>query len=67
MRFKRILLKLSGESLMGEQGFGIDPHRLSDYAQQIRKCMKWAFKLVLLSVAVISFEVSVAAKRALIA
>ena len=37
MRFKRILLKLSGESLMGEQGFGIDPQRLSDYAQQIKE------------------------------
>ena len=24
-RFKRILLKLSGESLMGKQGYGIDP------------------------------------------
>ena len=34
-RFKRILLKLSGESLMGKQGFGIDPERLSDYARQI--------------------------------
>ena len=37
MRFKRILLKLSGESLMGEQGHGIDPERLSDYAQQIKE------------------------------
>lgn len=36
-RFKRILLKLSGESLMGKQGFGIDPERLSDYARQIRE------------------------------
>ena len=35
-RFKRILLKLSGESLMGKQGFGIDPERLSDYAKQIK-------------------------------
>ena len=34
--FKRILLKLSGESLMGKQGFGIDPERLSQYAQQIK-------------------------------
>ena len=34
-RFKRILLKLSGESLMGKQGFGIDPERLGDYARQI--------------------------------
>jgi uridylate kinase len=37
VRFKRILLKLSGESLMGEQGFGIDPKRLSDYACQIKE------------------------------
>ncbi len=36
-RFKRILLKLSGESLMGSQGYGIDPQRLSDYAQQIKE------------------------------
>ena len=36
-RFKRILLKLSGESLMGKQGYGIDPERLSDYAQQIKE------------------------------
>ena len=37
MRFKRILLKLSGESLMGNQGYGIDPERLSDYAKQIKE------------------------------
>jgi uridylate kinase len=36
-RFKRILLKLSGESLMGGQQYGIDPQRLSDYAQQIKE------------------------------
>ena len=36
-RFKRILLKLSGESLMGNQGFGIDPERLGDYARQIKE------------------------------
>ena len=33
--YKRILLKLSGESLMGAQGYGIDPVRLNDYAEQI--------------------------------
>ena len=33
--YKRILLKLSGESLMGEKGYGIDEKRLADYAQQI--------------------------------
>ena len=36
-RFKRILLKLSGESLMGNQGYGIDSERLNDYARQIRE------------------------------
>ncbi len=36
MRFKRILLKLSGESLMGSQGYGIDPERLQQYAEQIK-------------------------------
>lgn len=35
MQFKRILLKLSGESLMGTQGYGIDAERLNDYAEQI--------------------------------
>ena len=34
--YKRILLKLSGESLMGAQQHGIDPQRLADYAEQIR-------------------------------
>lgn len=36
-RFKRILLKLSGESLMGSQGYGIDENRLKDYACQIKE------------------------------
>ena len=37
MKYKRILLKLSGESLMGKQGYGIDPKRLNDYAEQIKE------------------------------
>ncbi len=36
-QFKRILLKLSGESLQGEQGYGIDVKRLNEYAQQIKE------------------------------
>lgn len=36
-RFKRILLKLSGESLMGKQNYGIDAERLGDYARQIKE------------------------------
>ena len=35
-RFKRVLLKLSGEALMGEAGYGIDPAVLDDLAVQIR-------------------------------
>lgn len=34
-RYHRILLKLSGESLMGAQGYGIDSDRLNSYAEQI--------------------------------
>ena len=37
VRFKRVLLKLSGESLMGKQGYGIDAGRLNDYVQQIKE------------------------------
>ena len=35
--YKRVLLKLSGESLQGEQGFGIDPQRVADYCEQIKE------------------------------
>lgn len=35
MKYNRILLKLSGESLMGHQGYGIDTQRLNEYATQI--------------------------------
>lgn len=36
-KYKRILLKLSGESLMGNQGYGIDSTHLESYAKQIRE------------------------------
>lgn len=36
-KYKRILLKLSGESLMGEKQYGIDEVRLSQYAEQIKE------------------------------
>lgn len=36
MKYKRILLKLSGESLMGDKAFGIDNNRLASYAAQIK-------------------------------
>ena len=37
MKYKRILLKLSGEALMGDKQYGIDPARLSEYADEIKK------------------------------
>lgn len=37
MKYNRILLKLSGEALMGERQYGIDPKLLSEYANEIRK------------------------------
>ena len=37
MKYKRILLKLSGEALMGNKQFGIDNNRLMQYAEEIRQ------------------------------
>jgi uridylate kinase len=36
LRYHRILLKLSGEALSGEQGYGIDPKRAEDIAERVR-------------------------------
>ncbi|TRO64325.1 UMP kinase [Christiangramia sabulilitoris] len=36
MQYKRILLKLSGEALMGNRQYGIDPERLAEYAEEIK-------------------------------
>jgi len=40
MQYKRILLKLSGEALMGDKSHGIDSQRLSDYAEEIHAVSK---------------------------
>ncbi len=40
MAYKRILLKLSGEALMGDRQYGIDPNRLSAYAEDIKKIVE---------------------------
>ena len=36
MEYKRILLKLSGEALMGDKAYGIDGNRLKQYSQEIK-------------------------------
>lgn len=37
MKYKRILLKLSGEALMGNRQYGIDPERLAEFAEEIKQ------------------------------
>lgn len=39
-KYSRVLLKLSGESLMGHQGYGIDTERLNSYASQIKSLVE---------------------------
>lgn len=45
MKYKRILLKLSGESLMGDQQYGIDPGRLADYAADVAEVVRMGTQL----------------------
>jgi uridylate kinase len=40
MHYKRILLKLSGEALMGEKQYGIDSKRLNEYAEEIKEVVE---------------------------
>ena len=40
MKYKRILLKLSGEALMGTKNYGIDPETLSVYCEQIKQVVE---------------------------
>lgn len=47
MKFKRILLKLSGEALMGSQQFGIDPHRLEQYTREIKRVIELGVELAI--------------------
>ena len=39
MQYKRILLKLSGEALMGKRQYGVDPDRLAEYAEEIKQVL----------------------------
>lgn len=44
-RYKRILLKLSGESLMGEKQYGIDEKRIAEYATQIKEIAEMGIEI----------------------
>lgn len=47
MKYKRILLKLSGEALLGDQQYGIDPKRLDQYAMEIKKVVDQGLELAI--------------------
>ena len=47
MKYKRILLKLSGEALMGNQQYGIDSTRLEQYAYEIKKVHEQGVELAI--------------------
>lgn len=47
MKYKRILLKLSGEALMGTRSFGIDPKRLLQYAEEIKKVSEMGVEIAI--------------------
>jgi uridylate kinase len=46
-KYKRVLLKLSGEALQGEQGYGIDPKVISEIAQQIKEIVDNGIELAI--------------------
>lgn len=45
MHYTRVLLKLSGESLMGNKSYGIDEHRLMEYAEQVAELIDMGVKV----------------------
>lgn len=47
MKYKRILLKLSGEALMGEQQYGIDAKRIEQYAQEIKRVKELGIEIAI--------------------
>lgn len=47
MKYKRILLKLSGEALMGNQAYGIQGARLSEYAQEVKAVVEMGVEVAI--------------------
>lgn len=47
MKYKRILLKLSGEALMGNQQYGIDPARLGEYAEEVKMAVSHGIQVAI--------------------
>ena len=47
MVYKRILLKLSGEALLGDRSYGIDPKRISQYAKDIKSILDFGVEVAI--------------------
>lgn len=47
MQYRRVLLKLSGEALMGDRQYGIDPKRLKEYAKEIKQVVDTGIELAI--------------------
>ncbi len=47
MKYKRILLKLSGEALMGDQQYGIDPERVNQYSLEIKRVKELGIEIAI--------------------
>ena len=47
MKYRRILLKLSGEALMGEKSYGIDSNKLQQYATEIKKVKEMGVEIAI--------------------
>ena len=47
MQYKRVLLKLSGEALMGDRQYGLDPKRLKEYAREIKEVTEKGIELAI--------------------
>ena len=47
LKYKRVLLKLSGEALMGNQGFGIDPEMINNIAKEIKNVVNLGVELAI--------------------
>ena len=46
VNYRRVMLKISGEALMGDRDFGIDPDTISQVAQQIAKASQKDLSLI---------------------
>ena len=49
MKYKRVVLKLSGEALAGEKGFGIDPATVNSIARQIQQVLESGLEIAVVN------------------